>query len=85
MCYIVQTDHATDTDDVELATAPSTALPNPMFVPDAIPEPNAAQLEQIYRRAPVGALAVAGIATGLVFALWLVFYLIVFLPRGFIS
>ena len=56
-----------------------------MFEPDGIPEPDAAELERIYRRAPAGALAVAGIATGLVFALWLVFYLIVFLPRGFIS
>ncbi|MEP6884467.1 MAG: hypothetical protein ABJC66_06945 [Gammaproteobacteria bacterium] len=56
-----------------------------MFEPDGTPEPDPAELERIYRRAPVGALTVAGIATGLVFALWLAFYLIVFLPRGFLS
>jgi tetrahydromethanopterin S-methyltransferase subunit F len=53
-----------------------------MIEPEATPQPDSAELERIHRRAPVGALAVAGIATGLVFALWLVFYLIVFLPRG---
>jgi hypothetical protein len=45
-------------------------------------EPDPAVLEEIFRRAPLGALTVAGIATGLVFALWFVFYLLVFLPRG---
>lgn len=52
---------------------------------DGTPEPDVAELERIYRRAPVGALAIAGIATGVVFALWLAFYVIVFLPRGFLS
>jgi hypothetical protein len=31
---------------------------------------------------PHGALTVAGIATAIVVALWLAFYLFVFLPRG---
>ncbi len=53
-----------------------------MFEPDGTPQPDADELHRIFRRAPAGALAVAGIATVLVFALWLVFYLIVFLPRG---
>jgi hypothetical protein len=53
-----------------------------MFEPEKSSEEDDAQLEQIYRRAPVGALTVAGIATALVFALWLVFYLAIFLPRG---
>lgn len=56
-----------------------------MFEADEIPEAGPEELERIYRRAPVGALTVAGIATGVVFALWLIFYLIVFLPRGFLS
>ena len=56
-----------------------------MFEPDETPDTDSEELERIYRRTPAGALSVAGIATGLVFALWLVFYLIVFLPRGFLS
>ncbi len=53
-----------------------------MFEPDDPDAYDAAQLEEIYRRTPVGALTVAGVATGLVFALWLAFYLVIFLPRG---
>jgi hypothetical protein len=56
-----------------------------MLEPDGPEEWDAAQIEEIYRRAPLGALAVAGIATGLVFALWLVFYLAIFLPRGILQ
>lgn len=59
-----------------------SCVPTSMFEPDDIGEPKAADLEQIYRRAPAGALAVAGIATALVFTLWFAFYLAIFLPRG---
>jgi hypothetical protein len=55
-----------------------------MLEPDDAPEPDAAALERIYARAPRGAMLVAGIATGLVFALWFAFYLFVFIPRGFL-
>jgi hypothetical protein len=55
----------------------------PVFEPDEPVEPTAEELERIYQRAPAGALTVAGIAMALVFSLWLVFYLAVFLPRGF--
>ncbi len=55
---------------------------NSMIEPEGTPQPDAADLERIFRRAPAGAMAVAAVATGLVFALWLVFYLMVFLPRG---
>jgi hypothetical protein len=54
-----------------------------MFEPESTEEPGTEELEAIYRRSPVGALAVAGIATGLVFAMWLAFYVVIFLPRGF--
>ena len=53
-----------------------------MFEPDDLPEPDAAALERLAQRAPAGALTVAGIGTGVVFALWFAFYLLVFLPRG---
>jgi hypothetical protein len=39
-------------------------------------------VEAIVRAGPRGALAVAGTATAIVVALWLAFYLLVFLPRS---
>ena len=53
-----------------------------MIEPEESSVADAAQLEQIYRRAPAGALTAAGVAMALVFALWLAFYLAIFLPRG---
>jgi hypothetical protein len=53
-----------------------------MFEPDRLDEPDDAAIERIYQHAPAGALAVAGIGTAVVFALWFAFYLVVFLPRG---
>jgi hypothetical protein len=39
-------------------------------------------VDAIVRSGPRGAIAVAGIATAVVVALWFAFYLLVFLPRG---
>jgi hypothetical protein len=39
-------------------------------------------VEAIVRAGPSGALAVAGVATAIVVALWFAFYLLVFLPRS---
>jgi hypothetical protein len=39
-------------------------------------------VDAIVRSGPSGAIAVAGIATAIVLALWFVFYLLVFLPRS---
>lgn len=44
-----------------------------------------AQLDEIVRSGPGGALALAGIATAIVIGLWFVFYFAVFLPRGVIQ
>jgi hypothetical protein len=41
-----------------------------------------ARIGEIVRSGPNGAVAVAGIATAIVIALWFAFYFIVFLPRG---
>ena len=54
---------------------------------NAPPPPAAATSESeavdaIVRSGPRGAIAVAGIATAIVVALWFAFYLLVFLPRG---
>ena len=40
------------------------------------------EIDAIVRSGPIGALTVAGIATAMVVAMWLLFYLLVFLPRG---
>ena len=39
-------------------------------------------VETIVRAGPSGAVAVAGVATAIVMALWFAFYLLVFLPRS---
>lgn len=59
-----------------------TCQPAIMFNSDDTSEQDPAHVESIYHRAPVGALTIAGIATAVVFALWLAFYLVIFLPRG---
>jgi hypothetical protein len=52
------------------------------------PPPNVAShsenesVEAIVSAGPSGALAVAGIATAIVVALWFAFYLLIFLPRS---
>jgi hypothetical protein len=38
-------------------------------------------IDAIVRAGPRGAIAVAGIATAIVIALWVAFYVLVFLPR----
>lgn len=48
----------------------------------ASPETEDAEIDEIVRSGPRGAVAVAGIATAIVIALWFAFYFMVFLPRG---
>ena len=45
-------------------------------------DPDDARLEEILRQGPRGAFALAALSTGLVLALYLLFYLLVYLPRG---
>ena len=47
-------------------------------------DPETPQVDEIVRSGPAGAIAVAGIATAIVVALWFAFYFLVFLPRGVI-
>ncbi|SAK65690.1 hypothetical protein AWB79_03251 [Caballeronia hypogeia] len=44
-----------------------------------------AKLDEIVRRGPSGAVALAGISTAIVIAMWFIFYFAVFLPRGVIQ
>jgi hypothetical protein len=46
------------------------------------PDKAKAEVEAIVRSGPRGALVLAGIATALVVAIWLAFYLFVFTPRA---
>jgi hypothetical protein len=50
--------------------------------PVAGPGSESESIDAIVRSGPRGAVAVAGIATAIVIALWFAFYLLVFLPRG---
>ena len=50
--------------------------------PPAGAEPRDAEIEAIVASGPRGAIAVAGIATFLVVAMWFAFYLLVFTPRA---
>ncbi|WP_027797927.1 hypothetical protein [Paraburkholderia acidipaludis] len=43
------------------------------------------RVDEIVRHGPRGAIAVAGIATAIVIAIWYAFYFLVFLPRGVIQ
>ena len=47
-------------------------------------DPESQRVDRIVSEGPSGALAVAGIATAIVVALWFAFYFLVFLPRGVI-
>lgn len=47
-------------------------------------DPEEQRVDEIVRSGPAGAIAVAGIATAIVVALWFAFYFLVFLPRGVI-
>jgi hypothetical protein len=48
----------------------------------AMPGSEDEAVETIVRAGPGGAVAVAGVATAIVMALWFAFYLFVFLPRS---
>jgi len=40
------------------------------------------QVDEIVKRGPAGAFAVAGVATAVVVAIYFIFYFVVYLPRG---
>ena len=44
-----------------------------------------AKVDEIVKRGPSGAIALAGIATTIVIGIWFIFYFAVFLPRGVIQ
>ena len=45
-------------------------------------EPRDEEVDAIVSRGPTGAFAVAGIATAIVVAIFFLFYLFIYLPRG---
>jgi hypothetical protein len=50
--------------------------------PSQADEQREPEIDEIVRRGPSGAFAVAGIAAAIVVAIYLAFYFFVFLPRG---
>ena len=55
---------------------------NSPLTPSGADEPSDADVDAIVESGPHGAIAVAGIATFLVVAIWFAFYLFVFTPRA---
>ncbi|MGA1805475.1 hypothetical protein [Rhizobium sp. HT1-10] len=53
--------------------------------PESGPEATEERVDDIVASGPHGAIVVAGIATAVVVAMWLLFYFLVFLPRGAIQ
>jgi hypothetical protein len=54
-----------------------------VFDDPAAPDPaREAAVDEIVRRGPSGAFAVAGLATAIVVLLYFAFYVLVYLPRG---
>jgi hypothetical protein len=54
--------------------------------PEQPGDPGAVEhVDEIVRSGPGGALALASVATAIVFAIWFAFYFVVFLPRGVIQ
>ncbi len=53
-----------------------------MHTPDEQPSELDQEIDAIVARGPVGAFAVAGVATVIVVAMFFLFYLVVYLPRG---
>lgn len=43
------------------------------------------RVDEIVKRGPSGAFAVAGVATGIVVAIYFIFYFVVYLPRGVVQ
>ena len=48
-------------------------------------EANDKQVEEIVKRGPTGAFAVAGVATFIVVAIFVLFYFAVYVPRGMVQ
>jgi hypothetical protein len=51
-------------------------------VDDSVDASEQAHIDDIVAAGPAGAFAVAGVAVGIVIALWFAFYFFVYLPRG---
>jgi hypothetical protein len=60
----------------------TTPLLPDVAVPDSADE---AEVNAVVARGPAGAFAVAGIATAVVIALYVAFYLFAYLPRGVVQ
>lgn len=56
-------------------------MPNPS-TPDATRVDEDARVDEIVQRGPGGAFAVAGVATAIVVAIYFLFYVFAYLPRG---
>ena len=57
-------------------------MKSPMMQTPAQEQEEDRRVDEIVRRGPSGAFAVAGVATAIVVAIYFIFYFVVYLPRG---
>jgi len=57
-------------------------MKSPMMQTPAQEQEEDRRVDEIVRRGPGGAFAVAGVATAIVVAIYFIFYFVVYLPRG---
>ena len=67
---------------LEVPPAVLDASPNDQILANAKELDDQLAVAQIVARGPRGALLLAALSVGMVVALWVAFYLFVFLPRG---
>jgi len=67
-------------DYVQHLCSEDTMINNELLEQDA--SAHDAKVDRIVANGPRGAIVVAGIATAIVVGLWILFYLLVFLPRS---
>jgi hypothetical protein len=58
---------------------------DPLPPDNAVAPQDEAAVNAILRSGAIGAVVLAGLATGVVVAIWFLFYLLVFLPRAIAS
>ncbi|PWT73216.1 MAG: hypothetical protein C5B46_05720 [Proteobacteria bacterium] len=76
-----------DEEQMELTASDEFATPSDERTQSltSVDDPDDVRIAQIVASGPRGALAVAGLSVAFVVALWVAFYLFIFLPRGTIG
>ena len=61
------------------------SLPEKALTEEITAEPEVTRAEEPIEEGPYGALVLAGVAVGLLFIGWLIFYFVLFMRRGYVG